>query len=83
MTNAEYLKGLATAFLRDGERAAGCVDCDRLIAAADEIERLQGTMRYIAAQAKAKHHGALTVIQSNAEAALAGPSAAQLAAVNR
>lgn len=36
----------------------------------DENKRLTGTMRYIAAQAKAGHVGALRVIQSNAEAAL-------------
>lgn len=36
----------------------------------EEIERLNGALRYIAAQAKAGHAGALRVIQSNAEAAL-------------
>lgn len=39
---------------------------------AGEAEQLRGTMRYIAAQAKAGHAGALRVIQSNAEAALDG-----------
>lgn len=37
---------------------------------ADEVERLRGTLRYIATQAKAAHPGALAVIQANAESVL-------------
>lgn len=47
-----------------------------------KIAQLEGTLRYIAAQAKAGHAGALRVIQSNAEAALDGSLAKMQAAVN-
>lgn len=40
------------------------------------LARANGTLRYIAAQAKAGHPGALTVVRMNAEAALDGGSPA-------
>ena len=45
-----------------------------------KIERLEGTLRYILAQARAGHAGALNVIAANAEAALNDAAQAKLSA---